>query len=154
MKDFGEKEVKIQLRESTGPQGIPGPAGPRGEEGRAGFSPIITVTRIDGGHRVKITDASGTRHFDVMDGAASGDSGGAAGKDGFSPVIQVTTMADGHRVVVTDAGGTRSFDVKNGEDGSDGRTPVRGEDYWTSEDRAQMVCDVLAALPNASGVEF
>ena len=150
MKIVGENEVKIQLRESTGPQGMPGPAGPRGEKGKAGFSPTIVVTEIDGGHRVKITDANGTKYFDVMDGAASE----GAGKDGFSPIIAVATLEDGHRVTITDAAGTRTFDVKNGTSGSDGYTPVKGVDYWTSADKTEVVQDVLAALPNASGVNF
>ena len=41
-----------------------------------------------------------------------------------------------------------------GVDGEDGYTPVKGVDYWTDADKAEMVNDVLAALPNASGVNF
>ena len=41
-----------------------------------------------------------------------------------------------------------------GETGAAGYTPVRGTDYWTAADQAQIVQDVLAALPNASGVSF
>lgn len=37
-------------------------------------------------------------------------------------------------------------------DGEDGYTPVKGKDYWTDADKAQMVNDVLAALPAAEGV--
>lgn len=33
-----------------------------------GFSPIVDVTAIDGGHRVTITDKQGAESFDVMDG--------------------------------------------------------------------------------------
>lgn len=36
--------------------------------GQDGFSPIVDVTTIDGGHRVTITDKQGTESFDVMDG--------------------------------------------------------------------------------------
>ncbi len=43
-----------------------------GEDGEDGFSPVVTVTEITGGHRVVITDASGPHPFDVMDGK-SGD---------------------------------------------------------------------------------
>lgn len=42
--------------------------------GQDGFSPIVEVTNITGGHRVSITDATGTQTFDVMDG--TGGSGG------------------------------------------------------------------------------
>lgn len=41
-----------------------------------------------------------------------------------------------------------------GPAGADGYTPVKGVDYWTEEDKAEMVSDVLASLPNASGVSF
>lgn len=56
---------------STGPQGVKGDTGatgPAGADGDDGFSPVITVTTITGGHRVSITDATGTKSFDVMDG--------------------------------------------------------------------------------------
>lgn len=35
-----------------------------------------------------------------------------------------------------------------------GKTPVKGTDYWTAADRAQMVADVIAALPDASEVSY
>lgn len=41
-----------------------------------------------------------------------------------------------------------------GAPGADGYTPQRGVDYWTAADQAQMVQDVLSAMPNASGVSF
>lgn len=39
-----------------------------GQDGKDGVSPTVTITAITGGHRVSITDASGTKTFDVMDG--------------------------------------------------------------------------------------
>ena len=44
--------------------GVPA-TGPAGEDG---FSPTVSVDTIAGGHRVSITDANGTKTFDVMDG--------------------------------------------------------------------------------------
>ena len=41
-----------------------------------------------------------------------------------------------------------------GEAGPAGYTPVKGTDYWTAADKAEMVNDVLAALPAAEGVSF
>lgn len=35
--------------------------------------------------------------------------------------------------------------------GKDGDTPVKGTDYWTEADRAQMVADVISALPVYNG---
>ena len=52
----------------TGETGATGPQGPKGADGTDGVSPTVTVTDINGGHRVTITDATGTKTFDVMDG--------------------------------------------------------------------------------------
>lgn len=42
---------------------------PAGEDGEDGVSPTVSVTDITGGHRITITDASGQKTFDVMDGS-------------------------------------------------------------------------------------
>ena len=39
-------------------------------------------------------------------------------------------------------------------EGKGGYTPVRGVDYWTDEDKAQIVADVLEALPSAEEVAY
>ena len=41
-----------------------------------------------------------------------------------------------------------------GPQGPAGATPVKGTDYFTAADKAELVSDVLAALPNANGVNF
>jgi len=62
---------------ATGPQGEPGPKGETGEQGpqgqtgpagAPGVSPTVTVTDIEDGHRITITDATGPHSFDVMNG--------------------------------------------------------------------------------------
>jgi hypothetical protein len=42
--------------------------GSGGGSGSDGFSPIVDVEEIEGGHRVTITDIDGTKTFDVLDG--------------------------------------------------------------------------------------
>ena len=42
--------------------------GKDGQDGQDGVSPSVSVSSITGGHRVTITDATGTKTFDVMDG--------------------------------------------------------------------------------------
>ena len=42
----------------------------------------------------------------------------------------------------------------SGENGTDGKTPVRGTDYWTAEDQQTIVTDVLAALPVWEGGSY
>lgn len=41
----------------------------KGEQGEPGFSPVVTVSPITGGHQISITDAEDTETFNVMDGA-------------------------------------------------------------------------------------
>lgn len=40
----------------------------KGEQGEDGFSPVVTVTDIEGGHNVAIEDANGVQNFEVLDG--------------------------------------------------------------------------------------
>lgn len=51
-----------------GPQGEPGPAGEQGPKGEDGFSPIVSISEISGGHQVTVRDAAGQKSFPVMDG--------------------------------------------------------------------------------------
>lgn len=46
---------------------------PSGGGGQDGFSPIVAVTDITGGHRITITDVGGEHSADVMDGTGSVD---------------------------------------------------------------------------------
>ena len=42
----------------------------------------------------------------------------------------------------------------NGKDGVDGYTPVKGKDYFTETDKAEIVSSVIAALPYGDGVSY
>lgn len=61
-----------------------------GGGGADGFSPIIDVAEIVGGHRITITDADGTESFDVLDGVDGIDGkdgeNGKDGADGYTPI--------------------------------------------------------------------
>ena len=56
----------------------------KGEPGNDGKSPVVTVTGIENGHRVSITDKDGTKTIDVLNGKD--------GKD--APQIDDTTVTD------------------------------------------------------------
>lgn len=58
--------------------------GPPGAPGKNGVSPAVAVTDIPGGHRVTITDAEGSKSFDVLDGKDSTGDGGTAGVTSFN----------------------------------------------------------------------
>lgn len=69
--------------------------------------------------------------------------------------------------MLSDAGGKLQYNGSNvglkgdtgatgpqGEPGADGYTPVKGTDYWTAADKAEIVDDVLAALPTWTGGSY
>lgn len=41
-----------------------------------------------------------------------------------------------------------------GATGTDGKTPVKGTDYWTKSDKQEIVNDVIAALPDGTEVSY
>lgn len=96
--------------------------GTPGADGEDGFSPTVSVTPIDGGNRVTITDVNGDHSFDVMNGAdGQPGSDGQPGQDG----------QDGQP-------GADGAPGADGKDGEDGYTPVKGVDYFTEEEIAAV----------------
>lgn len=160
----GTKEVIISNGEQgpVGPQGIPGQDG---QPGKDGISPTATVESNSDGAVITITDATGTTTAQIYNGS-NGLPGqdGLDGADGFSPTIEVTDTETGVQLTITDIDGTKTATVndgvagpqgpagKDGVNGQDGYTPVRGTDYWTENDKTEIVNSVLAALPAAEGV--
>lgn len=85
--------------------------------GSSGISPTIKVTAITGGNKVEITDANGTKIFNVMNGSngTNGTDGkdGTNGKDGYTPVKGVDYFD-----------GEDGANGVNGADGADGVSPT------------------------------
>lgn len=164
-----EKIVKDYLDEylkDNPPGGTPGEPGEPGKDGEDGVSPVVTVSEIEGGHRITITDAFGQKTVDVLDGkdgtpGKDGDPGepgepGEPGKDGRGIVSVTRTDGTGaagtidtYTIEYTD-GTTTTFTVYNGKDGADGlpgqdgqpgqdgKTPEKGVDYFTDEEIAEV----------------
>lgn len=122
--------------------GPPGPERPEGQPGKDGFSPIATVTQTEDGATISIQDANGTTTAKV--------SNGAPGRQG-DPGPQGNPGPKGDK---GDPGekGEQGVPGPQGPAGQDGYTPIKGTDYWTAADQAQIVQDVLAALPAAEEV--
>lgn len=131
-----------------GPQGDTGATGPQGPKGDTG----ATGPKGDTGD----TGATGPKG-DTGDTGPKGDTGatgpqgpkgdtgatGPAGADGITPTATVTTITGGHNVAFSYGSGdsrNTDFDVM---DGTDGHTPVKGTDYWTAQDKADIVQDVV-----------
>lgn len=58
----------------------------KGEPGNDGKSPVVTVTAIENGHRVSITDKDGTKTIDVLNG-----------QTGATPALTIGTVSSGDK---------------------------------------------------------
>lgn len=85
-----------------------------------GYSPVILVREIEGGHQLVITDSRQSQTVDVMDGA-----------DGYSPAILVKDIDGGKQLVITDYRGSQTVDILNGTNVYVGETePTSGPVLW------------------------
>lgn len=69
----------------------------RGEKGKDGVSPTVSVTETTNGHTVAITDANGTQSFNVLNGkdGKDGTSGGSSGGGSAITYAYDTEIATG-----------------------------------------------------------
>lgn len=144
-----------------------------GESGRG----IVSIKRTAGTGAAGTTDTytitytdSTTSTFNVYNGAnGSGGSGtGSSGEDGatFTPIVDSDGnlswsnnkgLANPDTVNIKGPKGDKGYtgDVgptgATGASGADGKTPVKGTDYWTEDDKAEIISAVLDALPAAEG---
>ena len=80
------------------------------------------------------------------------DDGGTGGENGVTPHIG----ENGNWYIGNTDTGKPSRGAKGdtGAAGADGYTPVKGTDYWTAADKAEIVADTLAALPDGTEVSY
>lgn len=90
-------------------------------------------------------------------GGGSGEGGGGESGATFTPAVD----AEGNLSWTNDRGleNPEPVNIKGpqgvpGETGPAGYSPVKGTDYWTEEDQASMVQQVLAALPDGDEVSY
>ena len=121
--------------------------------------------RVDSGYIQYSTDNGNTWVNLIAEADLKGDKGdkgdpGTPGKDGHSPVVtatksgKTTTISvDGTAIATVEDGadGTPGVAGAPGKNGTDGHTPVKGTDYWTASDKAEIVAEVKAALPKYGG---
>lgn len=130
----GEEEwnnlISITELQVQGPQGIPGRDGVNGKDGKNG---------VDG-------------------------TNGQDGADGVTPNITigtVTTLEAGQQATVVNSGTKENpiFDFgipkgEGGKNGADGITPVKGTDYYTQEEKEELITEVLQRIPNGNEVAY
>lgn len=106
---------------------VVGSDGTNGKNGADGVSPTVAVSSITGGHKITITDKSGTKTVDVM--------GGSDGKDGADGrgITSVTRTSGTGAAGTTDTytikysdNTTSTFTVYNGKNGTNGSNGTNG----------------------------
>jgi hypothetical protein len=139
----------------------PTPVNIKGPKGADGYTPVKGVDYFDGKDGTAgYTPVKGVDYFDGKDGKDGKDGytpvkgkdyfDGTNGKDGTSVTVSnvSTSSADGGSNVVTFSDG-KTLTVKNGSTGTkgaDGYTPVKGTDYFTEADKAELVQMVIESL--------
>ena len=90
-------------------------------KGEPGTSPTVTVQDITGGHRIVITDATGTSFVDVLNGK-QGDPG-KPGNTGATPELTIGTVEEGDAPSATITGTAKNpvlnLTLKSGAPGKD-----------------------------------
>ena len=146
--DGSALNVKNGSKGSAGADGRDGAPGAPGAPGKDGHSPVVTATKSGKTTTISVDGAAIATVEDGADGkpGAAGQAG-AAGADGITPTIG----GNGNWYIgSTDTGkpsrGVAGATGAAGPAGKDGYTPVKGVDYWTASDKAEVVAEAAAAI--------
>ena len=111
-----------------------------------------------------IVQREGTTLDDTITGMAKNPSSYAVGKYVKEKITATTPSINesGNWVIGTTDTGVSAKGIKGdkgdkgdtGAKGADGKTPVKGTDYFTEADKQELVNAVIAALPNGNGVAY
>ena len=155
----GEKGDKGDKGETglQGIQGVKGDTGAKGDKGDPGTDGKdgVSVTHSWDGTTLTITSASGTSSANLKGEKGATGSTGDKGDKG-DPFTYADFTPEQLAALKGDKGdkGDQGATGEKGDTGADGKTPVRGIDYWTDADKTEIVNSVLAALPSAEGVSY
>ena len=171
--DKGDKGEKGDTGEQgiQGIQGEKGDTGVPGKDGKDGKNGITPTIGANGNWYIGSTDTGKPSRGDKGEQGPQGLKGdkgeqgpqgakgdpGIPGKDGHSPVVtatksgKTTTISVDGTAIATVEDGVAGTPGTPGKDGTDGHTPVKGTDYWTASDKAEIVAEVTAALPKYGG---
>ena len=122
-------EERANNGDFDGKQGEQGIQGEKGENGEDGYSPTVSITDIENGHKVVIQDKEGEKSFNVYNGkiGKDGEKGdtGADGKSAFELYQQAYPEFTGTYIEWLES--LKGEQGKQGEKGSDGKDYVLTE---------------------------
>lgn len=161
---LGETDTGKPSRGEKGDKGDKGPQGEQGETGGTGAAGTTFTPSVAADGTLSWTNDGGKTNPDSVNikgpqgnPGEKGNPGetGAKGADGVTPAIG----ANGNWYLGdTDTGkpsrGEKGDKGDPGAQGPAGATPVKGTDYFTAADKAALVQDVLAALPEWTGGNY
>lgn len=129
-----------------GPQGEKGDIGPKGDTGPRGEKGEPGIQGERGPQGEKGEDGTGVRILGSYSSIEELRAAHPSGEIGDAYMIEGS-------LYVWSASENGWINVGNIK-GEDGYTPVKGKDYYTDSDKAEIVAQLLSALPTWSGGEF
>lgn len=140
-----------RLDASIGEYQVVGVPGADGAPGADGFSPIVDLTETGTGVDIRVIDAGGGVKTATVRNGKDGRDGvdGKDGKDGKDG--QTGPQGPAGSAGPQGPQGPQGPAGADGKAGHDGRTPVKGTDYFTAADKAEIVTAVVDALPVYGG---
>lgn len=109
-------------------------------KGVDGISPTVETEQTENGATIYITDRLGVKSAIVKNGKdftydmfTPEQLNSLKGQDGYSPTAEVKQISNGARITITDKEQTTTADIQNG------KTPVKGVDYFTDSDIESIV---------------
>lgn len=143
----------------------------KGEPGNDGKSPVVTVTDIENGHRVSITDKDGTKTIDVLNGQAGKDGtqidDATVGLDAWSskhiidtlcpPISETGNPVVFYPVVGSKLGVKASWEPTqegSGDPSPDNARPIKGRDSVTVTRCGGNVIEFLSTNDSSSDIKI
>ena len=161
---LGETDTGKPSRGEKGDKGDKGPQGEQGETGGIGAAGTTFTPSVAADGTLSWTNDGGKTNPDSVNikgpqgnPGEKGNPGetGAKGADGVTPTIGTN---GNWYLGETDTGkpsrGEKGDKGNPGAQGPAGETPVKGTDYFTAADKAALVQDVIAALPEWTGGNY
>lgn len=134
-----------------GPKGIQGPIGPVGPQGPRGFKgetgPQGPIGPTGKGFKISKTFSTIHQMNNYIGGVTEGDFVLITSDTEDPDNAKLFVKSGNEFVFVTDMSGARGI---KGDRGTDGRTPVRGTDYWTEEDMEEISKSISDKVDSAT----